>query len=583
VTEARDGDAVSGLLSEVRSAGNFEDGARALLKRLLERAAQALAQSQYQGQGRIIRGMVHLRPDGEYRALAVYERGEGAAAATPASLLPSTTAWRWVSSSGKPVAVDVMLGQVQGLGGTSQVAQDPSLAGDLGRMNESRGRLLGRDATHVCALPLRGVRGAVEGMVSLEAECKAALGRPFVWEAALGDLQLFCDAAAPHLSQLPGQAKPAPAGDVEDPLLPVIGPSMARLIDVLRVFAAQEETVLISGPTGTGKSRLARWCHARSPRSVGPFEALDLSSVPEDLQLGELFGWRKGAFTGALRDNPGLISRAAGGTLFIDEIDKLSLRAQAGLLHVLEERTYRVLGEGAAEKTADVRFVVGTNADLRGEVAAGRFREDLYYRVHVLPIALPPLKERPDEIGLWARYMLRRRHADAVPDGSAQLSEAAERALASRPWPGNLRQLDNIIRRAYSLAVMAHQGKTPRAITLEEKEVAAALGLEGARQDGGVVGLMEKAAAALASRARQGPELDLDLADAFKGLLLAAAVEAAGGRDEAFKALGREALVRNRNHHKVLKRELERVEALCRALGEPVPAAVKGLLDQGEK
>jgi len=114
-------------------------------------------------------------------------------------------------------------------------------------------------------------------------------------------------------------------------------------------------------------------------------------------------------------------------------------------------------------------------------------------------------------------------------------------------------------------------------------EVAAALGLEGARQVGGVVGLMVRAAAALAARARQGPELDMDLADAFKGLLLAAAVEALGGRDEAFKALGREALVRNRNHHKVLKRELERVEALCRALGEPVPAAVAALLAQGEK
>jgi len=574
-------DAVSSLLSEVRSAGAFEEGARALLRRLVERAAEALEQSKYKGQGRIIRGMVHLRPDGEYRALAVLEWGEGSASAPPASLLPSTTAWRWVSGSGKPVAVDVLLGQVQSLGGTAQVAQDPSLAGELGRMNESRGRLLGRDATHVCALPLRGVRGAVEGMVSLEAECKAALGRPFVWEAALADLQLYCDAAAPHLSQLPGVAKAVESQ--EDPLLPVIGPSMARLIDVLRVFAAQEETVLISGPTGTGKSRLARWCHARSARADGPFEALDLSSVPEDLQLGELFGWRKGAFTGALRDNPGLVARAAGGTLFIDEIDKLSLRAQAGLLHVLEERTYRVLGEGSAEKAADARFVVGTNADLRGEVAAGRFREDLYYRVHVLPVALPPLRERADEIGLWARYMLRRRHADAVPDGTAQLSEGAERALAARPWPGNLRQLDNIIRRAYSLAVMAHQGKAPRAITLEEKEVTAALGLEGARQEGGVVGLMERAAAALAARARQGPELDMDLADAFKGLLLAAAVEALGGRDEAFKALGREALVRNRNHHKVLKRELERVEALCRALGEPVPQAVTALMDQGEK
>jgi len=335
--------------------------------------------------------------------------------------------------------------------------------------------------------------------------------------------------------------------------------------------AADRRAAGVRRPGGDG-------AHLRAHRHEG----LDLSAVPEELQLGELFGWRKGAFTGALRDNPGLLARSGGGTLFIDEIDKLSLRAQAGLLHVLEERTYRVLGEGA-EKTSDARFIVGTNADLRGEVEAGRFREDLYYRVHVLPIALPPLRERPDEIPLWARHMLRRRHRDTVPDGSAQLTEAAERALAARPWPGNLRQLDNIIRRAYSLAVMAHGGQPPRALTLDEKEVSAALGLEGGRPEGGVVALMERAAAALAAKAQKGPELDLDLADAFKGLLLASAVEAAGGRDEAFKALGREALVRNRNHHKVLRRELERVEALCRALGEPVPAAVAALLAQGEK
>ncbi len=571
------------LLGEVRVAKSFDDGARALLKRMLGRVAEALEQSAYKGQGKLLRGMVHLRPDGgEYRGLFALEWGDqGAAEATaPAPLAPSTTAWRWVSSSGSPVAVDVVLGQVQSLGGTAQVAQDPSLAASLGQMSETRGRLLGRDATHLFALPLRGLRGAVVGMVSLEAQCRAALGRPFVWEAALSDLQLYCDMVAPHLSQLPGTSRPAPAE--EDPLLPVVGSSMARLIDVLRVFAAQGETVLVAGPTGTGKSRMARWCHARSARAEGPFEALDLSAVPEELQLGELFGWRKGAFTGALRDNPGLLARAAGGTLFIDEIDKLSLRAQAGLLRVLEERTYRVLGEGS-EKTAEARFIVGTNADLRGEVAAGRFREDLYYRVNVLPISLPPLRERPDEIALWARYMLRRRHKDAVPDGTAQLSDAAAELLTRRPWPGNLRQLDNIIRRAYSLAVMVHQGQAPRAITLDEKEVTAALGLEGSRQEGGVVSLMERAASALAGRARQGPELDLDLADAFKGLLLAAAVEATGDRDAAFKALGREALVRNRNHHKVLRRELERVEALCRALGEPVPAAVSSLLDQGEK
>src|SRR5206468_257763 len=132
-----------------------------------------------------------------------------------------------------------------------------------------------------------------------------------------------------------------------DPLLPVVGPSMEGLINLLRVFSRQEETVLISGPTGTGKSRLARWCHAQSPRRERTFETVDLQTVPVDIQMAALFGWRKGAFTGAVGDQAGWVEQADGGTLFLDEVDKLSLSAQAGLLQLLEERRYRVLGDRA--------------------------------------------------------------------------------------------------------------------------------------------------------------------------------------------------------------------------------------------
>src|SRR5262249_5349857 len=146
--------------------------------------------------------------------------------------------------------------------------------------------------------------------------------------------------------------------------LPVIGASMQGVIEMLRVFARQEETVLLSGPTGAGKSRLARWCHSRSPVSGQVFETIDLATVPEELQMAELFGWKNGAFTGEAKDTPGCIARAENGTLFIDEVDKLSLKAQAGLLRVLEDKRYRPLGEGAGDRTASVRFIVGTNADL---------------------------------------------------------------------------------------------------------------------------------------------------------------------------------------------------------------------------
>ena len=157
------------------------------------------------------------------------------------------------------------------------------------------------------------------------------------------------------------------------------------------------------GPTGAGKSRLARWCHSRSQRKERPFEAVDLMTIPEDMQMAELFGWKRGAFTGAVSDHAGCIARAEGGTLFIDEIDKLSLKSQAGLLSFLETRDYRRLGDPASAQKADVRLIIGTNADLKKSVEAGEFREDLYYRINVLPVHLPPLADRADEIPAWGR------------------------------------------------------------------------------------------------------------------------------------------------------------------------------------
>jgi DNA-binding NtrC family response regulator len=347
---------------------------------------------------------------------------------------------------------------------------------------------------------------------------------------------------------------------------------------MLRVFAQQEETILISGPTGAGKTRLARWCKEQSRRKGGPYESLDLVTVPEDLQMAELFGWKRGAFTGAQRDNGGHVARADGGTLFIDEIDKLSLRAQAGLLHLLEERSYRPLGDGAEARRADVRFLIGTNADLHEAVQAGRFREDLYYRINVLPIKVPPLDARADELPLWAAHMLERRHRETCPGGSAHLEPEAERLLARTRWPGNLRQLDNIVRRAYTLALLGHSA-APQELTLRAEHVERALSYESTGARRSPAELLHEAAQSflLAAEARGG--LDLDLSEAFKGFVLGAAVERAGSKEEAFRQLGRAALVDSRNHHKTLKREIEKVEALYRALGQEGRFPFRGLLD----
>ena len=416
-------------------------------------------------------------------------------------------------------------------------------------------------------------------MISIEAECPAAAGHDFVLAGAGEALQLLADIAGPYLSTLPlGQSTPVATDDH----LPVLGSTMAGLVQLLRVFAQQDETVLIGGPTGAGKSRLARWCHERSPRRGQCFEALDLLTVPEDLQMAELFGWRKGAFTGAVRDTPGSVARAEGGTLFIDEIDKLSMKAQAGLLHLLEERKYRPLGEAARERRANVRFVIGTNMDLHGLVQAGRFREDLYYRINVLPVRVPALADRRDEIAPWARYMAIRRHREAVPGGEVRLSAAAEHLLGEQQWPGNLRQLDNVVRRAYTLALMGAGGQSAE-VLLDEQHVAQALGLERASPRRSVLESMRGAAAAFVEEAARlgdrGGTLDLDLCDAFRGLALGTAVQRLGSREAAFRLLGKAAQVQGRNHHKALRRELEKVEALCKALGMEGGSPFASLVD----
>jgi DNA-binding NtrC family response regulator len=360
---------------------------------------------------------------------------------------------------------------------------------------------------------------------------------------------------------------------------------MAPLVDMLRIFAEQEETVLLTGPTGAGKSRLARWCHHRSRRGKGPFEILELATVPEELQLAEMFGWKRGAFTGAARDTAGAVTRAEGGTLFIDEIDKLSLRAQAGLLRVFEERRYRPLGEGTSDRAADVRFIVGTNANVRELVKAGRFREDLYYRINVLPVQVPPLAERRDEIADWARYLLRRRHEtgrDPAAAGEVSIAPDALARILGHGWPGNLRQLDNIVRRAYTLSLLETSGDA-RDVTLKASHLDRAFSLEGGPEAGPpLLELLSLAAEAFVTEAQRfegaGGTLKLEHLEALRGLVLAAAVRRLRSKQDAFRLFGKEATVSNRNHGKVLRAELARITALCEALGQPTDPELEALL-----
>lgn len=227
--------------------------------------------------------------------------------------------------------------------------------------------------------------------------------------------------------------------------------AMSReLLALARRVAASNATVLITGESGTGKEVMARYLHRHSPRAGKPFVAINCAAIPDNLLESTLFGYEKGAFTGATSSQPGKFEQADGGTLLLDEISEMPLALQAKLLRVLQEREVERVG-GRAPIPVDVRIIATSNRDMEAEVAAGRFRGDLYYRLNVFPLHLPPLRSRREDIVPLARHILARLAAQGGRPGLA-FSAQAERELTLYPWPGNIRELENVIQRALILA-----------------------------------------------------------------------------------------------------------------------------------
>jgi DNA-binding NtrC family response regulator len=227
-------------------------------------------------------------------------------------------------------------------------------------------------------------------------------------------------------------------------------PGMIRLLSTVEGVAASQATVLINGESGTGKELLARFIHTRSPRAHRPFIAVNCAALPDGLLESELFGHERGAFTGAMMKKIGKFEMAHTGTILLDEISEMNLGLQAKLLRVLQEREVDRIG-GRDPVAVNIRVIATTNRNLYREVEQGRFREDLYYRLNVFPITVPPLRERPADIALLARHFT---GASAVRNGVAQpaLSEAAVAHLQTLPWKGNVRELENVMERAVLLA-----------------------------------------------------------------------------------------------------------------------------------
>ena len=272
----------------------------------------------------------------------------------------------------------------------------------------------------------------------------------------------------------------SPAGG--EPFFPIVFRSeqMGALLEMVRQVASSTGTVLISGASGTGKELLARVIHDMSPRRERPFVPVDVNAIPETLIESELFGHRRGSFTGAIADKQGLLEMAESGTLFLDEVGDLSPAVQGKLLRFLQERRFRRVGE-VDERTLNVRVVSATNKDLRSMAGDGKFREDLYYRLSVIPLAIPDLRQRREDIAPLVYHFIRKHNAEYHVDG---VRPDALDALVGYAWPGNVRQLQNVVERAVILRkagliqvrdlpeeILAEKGRQPAGVlSLEEME-----------------------------------------------------------------------------------------------------------------
>jgi len=281
----------------------------------------------------------------------------------------------------------------------------------------------------------------VEGAVTaVKSGAEDYITKPFTQEELLSAVRRALDKLrAKRLVRGGAQAAAPPFGLIGE------SESIRKVFDSILKAASTMATILISGESGTGKELVARAIHYRSPRAASPFVAVNCGGIPQELLESELFGHLKGAFTGATETRAGFFQTADGGTIFLDEISEMSLLMQVKLLRVLQDREVRMVGSTRA-KTIDVRILAATNKDLAGLVEKGGFREDLFYRINVITIALPPLRSREDDVLLLTHHFIRK-FSKEYGKSARQISERALQVLKDYPWPGNVRELENIIQR----------------------------------------------------------------------------------------------------------------------------------------
>ncbi|MCB1485120.1 MAG: nitrogen regulation protein NR(I) [Hyphomicrobiaceae bacterium] len=334
----------------------------------------------------------------------------------------AATLWRWVSQGEGDVVI------------TDVIMPDENAFDLIPRMKKLRPDL-----------PIIVMSAQNTLMTALTAAEKGAyeyLPKPF-------DLSEVVAVVGRALSE-PGRKRPASGGEVDGEDLPLIGrsPAMQEIYRILARLTQTDLTVMITGESGTGKELVARVLHDFGKRRQGPFVPINMAAIPRELIESELFGHEKGAFTGAQSRTPGRFEQAEGGTLFLDEIGDMPLEAQTRLLRVLQQGEYTTVGGRTPIKT-NVRIVAATHRDLKTQIQQGLFREDLFYRLNVVPMRLPPLRERTEDIGDLVRHFLRLAGREGL--GQKSIESGAIERLKAHPWPGNVRELENVVRRLVAL------------------------------------------------------------------------------------------------------------------------------------
>ena len=293
------------------------------------------------------------------------------------------------------------------------------------------------------ALVMTGYASVEQAVDAMKLGAHGYLQKPFPTAALLAQVERIAELAAMRRELQRLRA----GSDGNDLLLTGGSPAVETLNARLRRIAGEDVAVLVRGESGTGKERVARALHRLGPHAESPFVPVSCSAIPAGLMEGELFGFLKGSFTGADHDRAGMFEEAGDGTLFLDDVDDVPLEAQAKLLRVLQEREFTPLG-GSRARPFRARVVAATKVPLQEAVAEGRFREDLYFRLHVVPLEIPPLRERPEDLPALLGEFLRR----ADPEGRYRVPAETLGKLALHPWPGNIRELENALTRALALA-----------------------------------------------------------------------------------------------------------------------------------